>query len=135
MIEIIIDTNFWTIPFVFRVDILEQIDQIMHEPYNINVLEDSLKELNQLKNKGSGKDSNAAKMALSWIDDLIKRKALKILKVPSNLLVDDQIIKIASTENVYVATQDKELSNKLKKIGTKLIKLRQKNRLEIINKE
>ena len=135
MIEIIIDTNFWTIPFVFRVDILEQIDQIMHEPYNINVLEDSLKELNQLKNKGSGKDSNAAKMALSWIDDLIKRKALKILKVPSNLLVDDQIIKIASTENVYVATQDKELSNKLKKIGKKLIKLRQKNRLEIINKE
>lgn len=123
---IIIDTNFWVIPFTIGIDILQEIDSIVHEKHEIMVLKDSFEELKKIESRQAG-------TALSWIETLLKRKALKIVEFPSKVPVDDQLIELGKKQDVIIATQDKELSDKLRAQGTRVIKVRGKNRLEIIN--
>ena len=84
-----------------------------------------------------GKHSSAAKLALS----LLKKYPIKTIKTEKHInrtkplskipYVDDIILDFAVKGDYIVATQDKELKEKLKKQGIKTINLRQKKYLII----
>lgn len=124
MKKIILDSNFLTIPYQFNIDIFEEIDRIMGEDYELITLDGVIEELEELK-KSLGKDAIAAKIGL----ELIKKKNVKVIKTREKN-VDNTIIKIAD-KNTIVATNDKELRQRLKNKNIKTIYLRNKKYLEM----
>ena len=85
-------------------------------------LDGVIRELKHLT-KERGKDSIAAKIGL----ELIKKKGVRVIQTEGKN-VDDEIVKISSKETI-VATNDKELTKRLKDKNIKIIYLRGKNRL------
>ncbi len=124
MKKIILDSNFLTIPYQFNIDIFEEIHRIMEEDYELITLDGVIEELEELK-KSKGKDAIAAKIGL----ELIKKKNVKVIKTREKN-VDNTIIRIAD-KNTIVATNDKELRQKLKNKNIKTIYLRNKKYLEM----
>ena len=126
--KVILDTNFLLIPGQFMVDIFTELERIMQEPFELCVIDKSLKELNQVVVTGKTKDRFAAKLALA----LIIQKNLKTLhSFVTKKSVDDIIVSKAD-KDTYVATQDKALRQRLKEKGAKIIGLRQQKYLEFV---
>ena len=121
--KILLDTNFLLIPVQFKVDIFAEIDRIMDEPYRLYVLEKSIEELKKIVKEQKGKHKEAANIALK----LIKQKSLNTIKNSTNDSVDDIIVEIG--EEYTIATQDKELKQRLKEKNIKVITLRGKKYL------
>ena len=126
MMKILLDTNFLLIPAQFKVDIFLEIERITGDSYKICILEQTIDELNSIIEKQSGKNKDAAKLALQ----LIKQKDLNTIKNSQKGIVDDIILDIVDNSYI-VATQDKELKNKLKDKKIKIITLRAKKYLVI----
>jgi len=124
MKKIILDSNFLTIPYQFNIDIFEEIDRIMEEEYELMTLDGVIEELKKIK-KSKGKDAVAASIGL----ELIKKKNVRIIKTDEKS-VDNAIIKIADKDTI-VATNDRELRQKLKNKNVKSIYLRNKKYLEM----
>jgi len=124
MKKIILDTNFLTLPHQFNVDIFEEIDRIMEEDYELITLNPVIEELKKIT-KSRGKDAVAAKIAL----ELIERKDVKIINT-NEKKVDNAIVVIADKDTI-VATNDRELRQRLKHKSIKTIYLRNKKFLEI----
>ncbi|MBU0461877.1 MAG: nucleotide-binding protein, partial [Nanoarchaeota archaeon] len=129
--KIIIDTNFLLIPAQFKVDIFGEIERIMHEPYELYIIDRTTDELRSIIERQRGKDKEAAKLALS----LLERYPVKALKTPETerlLNVDRLILKQVRTHKYVVATQDAALKQKLRQNNVRLIVLRQKKFLMLI---
>lgn len=126
MHKIILDTNMLMAIGQFNVDIFSEIERICNFKYELCILDRQTKELEEIRKK-RGKDSRAAKLAT----DLIKNKKVKIIKTISEKDVDSQILEFAQKNNYIVATQDKELKNRLKRKNLQVIFLRQKKYLEL----
>jgi len=110
------------IPAQFKVDIFSEINRICEFPYEIIIIDKTLKELKKL-NEGNGKKARAAKLALK----LLKQKHTKIIKT-LEAHADDAILEVVGN-NYIVATQDQELKKRLKKKHIKIITLRSKGHL------
>jgi rRNA-processing protein FCF1 len=122
--KIILDTNFLLIPGQFKVDIFSEIERIADFKYTLCMLDLSLKELNNIIQRG-GRDKEAAKLALLLID----AKHITILKTKGTY-ADKEILDMAGTD-VLIATQDSALRDAIKKKGIKTIVLRSKKYLII----
>jgi len=122
MKKIIMDTNFLLIPAQFKVDVFSELERIMQEPYEIYVLERSIEELHNIVKRQKGKNRDSAKLALQ----IIKGRVKILAKGEGH--VDDIIVNISDKDTI-VCTQDKELSDRLKEKGVKLIKMKQKKYL------
>ena len=120
--KILLDTNFLLIPAKFNVDIFSEIERICHFNYELCILDRSVEELEKIKNTKKDKHSIYAKLALA----LLKNKKIKVIKMKSAENVDDLILGL---DGYIVATQDKELADKLKEKEVALIALRQKKYL------
>ena len=108
--KVIIDTNFLLIPAQFKVDIFTEIDRICNFDYKLYIIDKTIDELHNIIEKQKGRDKDAAKLALS----LINHKDLNIIHTNSSKdIVDDLIVKEAQKEQLIVATNDKELKQKL----------------------
>lgn len=127
MKKIILDTNFCTIPFQFKLDIFSEIERIVHEKYQVCILDKTLDELKNIIEKQRGKNKVNAKLALQ----LLKHKKVKIIKTKDEKYVDKLILDMVDKDYI-VCTQDKELKKKLKKKGIKVIIMRQKKYLVMI---
>lgn len=114
MKRILLDTNFLVDMVRFRVD-LNEIENILEEPYELSTLDLVIDELKKIKSKD-------AKVAL----ELIKLKGIKVLK-SKKTDVDDAIVALADKSTI-VATNDIELRKRLK---TKTIYLRARKYLGI----
>lgn len=123
MKKIILDTNFLTIPYQFNVNIIEEIECLIDEKYEILTTDGVVKELENLSKK-SGKDGIAAKIGL----EIIKKEYIKIIKTKGN--TDDGLVEI-SDENTIIATNEKILRQRLKSKRIKTIYLRSKKQLEL----
>jgi hypothetical protein len=123
MKKVIIDTNFFTIPYQFRIDIFEEIHQKIPEEHELITLSGVIRELENLA-ENKGRDSIAAKVGL----ELIEKKGIEILQSQGN--VDDAIVGLADKQKV-VATNDKDLIKRLKDKNVKILYLRGKNHLEL----
>ncbi|MBD3202704.1 hypothetical protein GF327_00285 [Candidatus Woesearchaeota archaeon] len=144
MKKVILDTNFLLIPYVFKVDIFNEIKRLINDKYELLIMQGTIDELDNIIKRQKKKHKRAANMAL----DLIKKKRIKIinqelieidkqksLNTRSNskkvINVDKAILEIAD-KNTIVATQDQKLKNKLRKKRIKLIVLRNKQYLKLI---
>jgi len=121
--KIVLDTNFLLIPGQFGVDIFAEVQRICDFPYELCIIETTLKELENIMEKSAGKAKQAAKLALG----LVKAKDINIIS--SDIGYVDRVILDIADENTIIATMDSELREKLKKKGVKLITLRQKKYL------
>ncbi len=128
--RIILDTNFLLIPGQFGVDIFEEIDRIANFPYTLHVVSATIAELERLMGNQRQKvvDRRAAKLAL----DLLKKYPVNIMPVPEEVLADDSIVEIAKGADILVATNDRELIARLKRLCVRIIRLRQKKLLTIV---
>ena len=125
-IKIYLDTNFLLIPAQFKVDIFEEIERLMDKPYELYVFDKSLKELEDLEKKG-GKLKQEVKLTKI----LLKSKALNIVRLPfGDKRVDEGLLSLTDS---IVATQDMALKRQLAAKHTKMIVLRQKKYLMMVN--
>src|SRR3989338_2216273 len=68
-VTIVLDTNFLLIPGQFKVDIFRELERIIDAPYRLVVLDATIDELKELRDKkgAKGKDKDAAKLALKLV--------------------------------------------------------------------
>jgi len=121
---IILDTNFLTIPYHFKVDIFKEINSLISEEHKIITLDGVIRELEHVSEQ-SGEDATAARIGL----ELLEKSNVKITPAQERN-VDDAIVELSDNQTI-VATNDKELINRLKSKNIKVIYLRGKNRLVI----
>ncbi len=126
--KVILDTNFLFIPGDLGVDIFTEIQKIMSEPYELCVMDATINELEKIMATTS-KQKQGLNAKLGLI--LVKQKNLKTINSSFKNYADQSILEYAAKnpEKTIVATQDKDLKNKLKKIPTRIITLRQKKYL------
>ena len=115
MEKIVLDTNFLMSVYELKLDIFDEIRKAVDFNYELFVLKQSINELEKLINKtGFSKKREAIKFALNLLDAKIKDKEVKILDVPGEH-VDDIL---AGLDGYIIATNDKELKSRCKKILT-----------------
>ncbi|MEM2955964.1 MAG: PIN domain-containing protein [Candidatus Pacearchaeota archaeon] len=112
---IILDTNF--LIYLLKYKIAHQLEELKHE---LAVPSQVIYELEKISVKGNMKDREAAKLVLTLLD----KWHIRILEAEGN--ADEAIEFLAKKEGAKVATMDKLLTRKLKKLGIKIIKIRQK---------
>lgn len=112
MQQVIVDTNFLLIPGQYHVDFISEIERLMDEPYDLCVLQGSLDELEKLLKIMRGAEKRAAKLGFT-----IGRNLSVIEHEKGH--VDDILVGMGS----IVCTRDKELKQRLKKAGKKVITL------------
>ena len=125
MKKIILDTNFILIPFSEKVDIFSEIDRIVEDSYKLFILDKTKEELESIIKNQRGKDRDAARFAKKYIPKL------SVIETDSELDVDSLLVALAEEEGTIIATQDKDLKRKIKKLGKKVMVLRQKSHLAI----
>ena len=125
MPKTILDTNFLMIPGQFKVDIFD--DMLGLAEGEVCVLDLSVKELEKLSETGNTNDRTAAKIAL----ELLKRKHLKVVPGSSENSVDDAIIEALEPGDT-LCTQDKELKQRAKDKGIKVVTLKNKSHLGLV---
>ena len=124
--RIYLDTNLVLIPAQFKVDIFEEIKRLMDRPYELFVFDKTMKELDDLEKKG-GKLRQEVKLTKI----LLKSKALNIVPLPFGVKTVDEGL-LSLTDSI-VATQDMALKRRLAAKYTKMIVLRQKKYLMMVN--
>lgn len=127
-VKIILDTNFLMLPGQSRIDIFDDIKELMVEPYELCIFKATINELNKIASSKK-KDSINAKIAL----ELIKQKNLKTLKnssIEEETYIDDIILKNIDNSHI-LCTQDKALKRliKAKNKKIKIITLKSRNKL------
>ncbi|MFH1630700.1 MAG: PIN domain-containing protein [Candidatus Aenigmatarchaeota archaeon] len=116
MREVILDTNFLMIPGKFKVDVFHELALEGFEPVT---LKNCIEELKKISEK-TGAQGTYAKIALEIVEKNgipIKRKVIQA--------TDNAIIQYAIENICSVATNDRELIERLKTAGIKVVRLRQ----------
>ncbi|MBI2141328.1 nucleotide-binding protein [Candidatus Woesearchaeota archaeon] len=130
--KIILDTNFLLIPGQFGVDIFAELQRLCDFSYEPVVLNETIEELSGIMadKKAAARDRSAAKLGIQ----LIKAKGIGVLGQQRKVFksADKAILELASASggNAVVATQDRELRDKLASKGAAVIVLRQKRYLK-----
>jgi rRNA-processing protein FCF1 len=128
--KILLDTNFLVYCAKQKIDYIEEIDRIFDFKYEIIILSNVIKELEELAGK-KDKDSNNALLSLAVLSKNIEEN--KISKIEAEEKRPDKSFeKISEKEKVVVATMDKELKEKLKKMDTKILSIRGAKTLKIL---
>lgn len=119
--KILLDTNFLVAPFQFSFDIFEEIER--HYPNaEIYTLEDAVQEAKSIRG-GKYKD---------LVEQLIEKKDIQVLETEGEGIVDDLIVEIS--DDFVVATNDKELKQRLLDNSRPVIIIRTGDHLEVVNR-
>ena len=120
---IILDTNFWLLPYESRVDIISGLQNLFeYSPFIILVPAPVIDELKMMAGKTGRKNAIAAKSALKLIEQLKEQKKAEIVEEKGK--ADGVIITIALQRGAWVATNDKPLRFRLKDKGIKTVILK-----------
>ena len=126
-IKVILDSNFLFIPSQFKVDIFEELMNLLNQRFEPVLLSSTHQELRSMAEKGSPKRRKQASLAL----ELAKKCRLVNVEKGTGETNDDVILQIASQWKSPVATNDRELRRKLRKRDIPVIFLRGKSHLEL----
>ena len=126
-VKIILDTNFLLIQSQFRIDIKKELEQRLNRKIEGIILYPIYEEIYRLSMSASIKERKNALMTLQVLDEF----EIMLVKKRQNESVDALIIRVAKKWNWPVATNDKDLRKKLRKLGIAVIYLRQSSRLEV----
>ena len=121
MKNIVLDTCFILTALKFRIDIKSELKRILEEKFKIFYID---KTLNELKNKP------LEKLSL----DILSNLNATPIQTDSERNVDSLLIAhVGTNPDDLIATQDKRLKEKLKKRNARIITIRQKRYLKIVN--
>lgn len=125
--EVVIDTNFFMVPFQFNVDVIDELEKVLPS-YKLTTTQFVVNELKGLKKNNKGKTRMNASLALKIAtSDKIEIKNIPLLK---NEAVDDALLRISKV----LATNDIELKKRAKNKGITVAYLRQKKYIAIEGK-
>ena len=117
--EVVIDTNFFMVPFQFNVDIITELENLLPS-YKLTTPSFVINELKGLKNNNKGKTRLNANLALKLANS--SKIEIKDISLLENETVDDALLRVSEV----LATNDIELKNRAKNKGITVAYLRQK---------
>lgn len=118
--KIILDTNFLVAPFQFSFDLFEEIERIY--PYHhLYTLDDAVQEAKSIE-KGKYGD---------LVEQLIEKKNIEVLETEGEGTVDDLLVDIS--DEYIIATNDKELKERIMDNSRPVMIIRTGDHLEVIN--
>ena len=125
--EVVIDTNFFMVPFQFNVDIIEEIEKALPS-YKLTTPIFVINELKGLKRNNKGKIRLNADLALKLANS--SNIEIKDISLENNETVDDALLRVSEV----LATNDIELKKRARKKGITVAYLRQKKYIAIDGK-
>jgi len=126
-LKVIIDSNALFIPFQFKIDIYNELKQLLNRNFELILISPVKRELERLATKSSSKMQKNASLALKFAEQLSSYFELEA----SQETTDDLIVKVACEWKAPVFTNDKLLRKRLRDINVPVIYMREKSRLEI----
>lgn len=132
--NVILDTNILLLPGRQGFDIFTALTHAINEPFEMCIVSKTFLELKriiegQAKTKKHIKGDDKFNAKLGFI--LAKQQGLKTLSCSKAASSADECILSHAKEGVYVATLDKQLQQRVKKKGAKVISVRQGNRFQV----
>ena len=125
--EVVIDTNFFMVPFQFNVDIISELEKILPS-YKLTTPSFVINELKGLKRNNKGKIRLNANLALKLANS--SKVEIKDISLLENETVDDALLRVSEV----LATNDAELKNRAKNKGITVAYLRQKKYIAVEGK-
>ena len=125
--EVVIDTNFFMVPFQFNVDIIDELENSLPS-YKLTTPSFVINELKGLKNNNKGKVRLNANLALKLANS--SKVEIKDISLLENETVDDALLRVSEV----LATNDIELKNRAKDKGITVVYLRQKKYIAVEGK-
>ena len=125
--EVVIDTNFFMVPFQFNVDIITELEKILPS-YKLTTPSFVINELKGLKRNNKGKIRLNANLALKLANS--SKVEIKDISLLENETVDDALLRVSEV----LATNDIELKKRAKAKGITVVYLRQKNYITVDGK-
>jgi rRNA-processing protein FCF1 len=125
--EVVIDTNFFMVPFQFNVDIITELENSLPS-YKLTTPSFVINELKGLKNNNKGKIRLNANLALKLANS--SKVEIKDISLLENETVDDALLRVSEV----LATNDIELKNRAKDNGITIVYLRQKKYIAVEGK-
>ena len=125
--EVVIDTNFFMVPFQFNVDVIDELEKVLPS-YKLTTPIFVINELKGLKKNNKGKIRLNADLALKLANS--SNIEIKDISLENNETVDDALLRVSEV----LATNDIELKNRAKKRGITVAYLRQKKYIAIDGK-
>ena len=126
-IKVVLDANFFFVASQFTVNVFEELENLLNRRFEPILLSSTQKELQGLAESSSPKQRKQAQLALRLAEKC------RVVAVEKGLkeTYDDVIVRVAAEWKSPVATNDRELRKRLRKVGVPVIFLRQKRRLEM----
>ena len=125
--EVVIDTNFFMVPFQFNVDIITELENLLPS-YKLTTPSFVINELKGLKRNNKGKTRLNANLALKLANS--SKIEIKDISLLENETVDDALLRVSEV----LATNDIELKNRAKDKGITVAYLRQKRYIAVEGK-
>ena len=125
--EVVIDTNFFMVPFQFNVDIITELENLLPS-YKLTTPSFVINELKGLKKNNKGKTRLNANLALKLANS--SKVEIKDISLLENETVDDALLRVSEV----LATNDIELKNRAKDKGITVVYLRQKKYIAVEGK-
>lgn len=125
--EVVIDTNFFMVPFQFNVDIIDELEKALPS-YKLTTPIFVINELKGLKRNNKGKIRLNADLALKLANS--SNIEIKDISLVNNETVDDALLRVSEV----LATNDIELKKRARKKGITVAYLRQKKYIVIDGK-
>ena len=125
--EVVIDTNFFMVPFQFNVDIITELEKLLPS-YKLTTPSFVINELKGLKKNNKGKIRLNANLALKLANS--SKVEIKDISLLENETVDDALLRVSEV----LATNDIELKNRAKEKGITVAYLRQKRYIAVEGK-
>ena len=122
--EVVVDTNFFMVPFQFNVDIITELENLLPS-YKITTPSFVINELKGLKRNNKGKVRLNANLALKLANS--SKVEIKDISLLENETVDDALLRVSEV----LATNDIELKNRAKEKGITIVYLRQKKYIAV----
>jgi len=123
-LKVVLDSNFLITPIEYHIDIFDQIPRVLGRKTELIIPTAVYKELKRIMKTANRKRASLA---------LTLAKKCRIVETPTEKGedVDDVIIRLAQSWKTPVATNDRELRERLRAIGIPVISMRGKGRLEL----
>ena len=125
--EVVIDTNFFMVPFQFNVDIITELENKLPS-YKLTTPSFVVNELKGLKKNNKGKIRLNANLALKLANS--SKVEIKDISLLENETVDDALLRVSEV----LATNDIELKKRAKDKGITVAYLRQKRYIAVEGK-
>ena len=115
MEKVLLDTNFLFVPFEFKVDVFEQLHELIGGPFEVIVLKECLDEARSMRGFAS-------------VEAWLKARKVRVERAGEGR-PDDLIIEWSVANNAWVCTNDLRLKRRLKKCEVQVICLMGKSKL------